>query len=128
MSHYDSHICCLESTTGRRQSKTPILSRNVDKKSLEIEFWIAICRHNGDKWQLKTLFLSIFDPRLSIVDIVFDSRLPTRCGIFQLKILLGYQHNFLNKNNHKEHDKPEHLLFVSSAFPVKRHICDFKNL
>ena len=32
---------------------------NVDKKSLETVFWIAICR--GDKWQLKTLFLAIFD-------------------------------------------------------------------
>ena len=30
---------------GRRQSKTPILSRNVDQKSLETEFSIAICRH-----------------------------------------------------------------------------------
>ena len=54
----------------------PILSRNVDKKSLETEFLIAICSHTGDKWQSKTLFLSIFDSRLSIVDSVFDSRLP----------------------------------------------------
>ena len=53
----------------------PILSRNVDKKSLETEFCIAICRHTGDKWQSKTLFLSIFDPRSSIVDRVFDCRL-----------------------------------------------------
>ena len=63
-------------TPGRRQSKTPILSRNVDQKSIETEFSIAICRHTGDKWQSKTLFLSIFDPRSSIVDSVFDCRLP----------------------------------------------------
>ena len=38
-------------TPGRRQSKTPILSRNVDQTSLETEFSIAICRHTGDNWQ-----------------------------------------------------------------------------
>ena len=54
----------------------PILSRNVDKKSLETEFLIAICRNTGDKWQSKTLFLSIFDPRSLIVDSVFNCRLP----------------------------------------------------
>ena len=57
-------------------SKTAILSRNVDQKSLETEFLIAIFRHTGNKWQSKTLFLSIFDPRSSIVDSVFDCRLP----------------------------------------------------
>ena len=30
---------------------------------------------NGDKWQLKTLFLVIFDPRSLIVKSVFDCRL-----------------------------------------------------
>ena len=49
----------------------------VVKKSLEPEFFIAICRHTGVKWQLKTLFLSIFDPLLLIVDIVFDCCLPS---------------------------------------------------
>ena len=49
---------------------------NVDKKSLKTEFSIAICRHTGDKWQSKTLFISIFDRRSSIVDCVFDCRLP----------------------------------------------------
>ena len=33
-------------TPGRRQSKTVILSTNVDKKSLEIEISIAVCRRN----------------------------------------------------------------------------------
>ena len=61
---------------GRRQSKLPILSRNVDQKSFETEFLIVICRHTDDKWHSKTLFLSIFDPISSIVDSIFDCRLP----------------------------------------------------
>ena len=63
-------------TPGRRQSKTPILSGNVDQKSIETVFSIAICCPTGDKWQSKTLFLSIFDPRSSIVDYIFDCHLP----------------------------------------------------
>ena len=47
-------------TPGRRQSKTPIQSRNVDQKSIETLFSIAICRPTGDKWQSKTLFLFDF--------------------------------------------------------------------
>ena len=66
----------LIKTPGRRQSKTPILLRNVDQKSLGTEFLIAICRNSGDIWQSKTLFLSIFDLCLSIVDSVFNCRLP----------------------------------------------------
>ena len=52
------------------------LLRNIDQKSIEKMFSIAICRPTGDKWQAKTLFLSIFDPRTSIVDYIFDCRLP----------------------------------------------------
>ena len=44
-----------------------IVSTYEDKKSLETEFSIAICRQTGDKWQSKTLFLSIFNPRSLIV-------------------------------------------------------------
>ena len=40
---------------------------NADQKSIETVFSIAICRQCGDKWQSKTLFLSIFDLRSSIV-------------------------------------------------------------
>ena len=54
----------------------PILLRNLDQKSLETEFLIAICRHTGEKWQSKTLFLSIFDQCSSIGYSVFDCRLP----------------------------------------------------
>ena len=62
-------------TPGRRQSKTPILSGNIDQKSIETVFLIAICRPTGDKWQWRTLFLLIFDPHSSIVDYVFDCHL-----------------------------------------------------
>ena len=72
-------------TPGRRQSKMLILSRNVDKKSLETEFLIAICRHTDDKWQSKTLFLLIFYQRLSIVDCVFDCHLP---GVFKASMYM----------------------------------------
>ena len=54
----------------------PILSRNVDQKSIKTVFLIAICRPTGDKWHLKTLFLSIFDPHSGIVDNGFYRRLP----------------------------------------------------
>ena len=68
-----------------------ILSTNVDKKnSLETEFWIAICRQTGDKWQLKTLFLVIFDPRLSIVKSIFDCHLPGVNQYFYFHTLLDY--------------------------------------
>ena len=53
-------------TPDRPQSKTLILSTDVDQKSLETEFLIAICRPTGDTWQSKTLFLAIFDPCSSI--------------------------------------------------------------
>ena len=48
----------------------------------------------GDKCQPKTLFLSFFDPRSSIIDYVFDCRLPgvTTCII----ILVCYSKNFPN--------------------------------
>ena len=59
----------------RWQSKALILSTSVDQKSIETEFSIAICRQTGDKWQSKTLFLEIFDPRWSTVKSVFDCRL-----------------------------------------------------
>ena len=60
----------------RQQSKTPILSRNEHKKSIETVFSIAICRPTGDKLQSKTLFLLIFDPCSSIDDYIFDCRQP----------------------------------------------------
>ena len=52
-----------------------ILSTNEDKKLLETEFSIAICRQLGDKKQSKTLFLAILDPCSSIVKSVFDCHL-----------------------------------------------------
>ena len=40
---------------------------NPDQKSLETVFLIVICRQSGDKWQSKTLFLTIFFLYLLIV-------------------------------------------------------------
>ena len=47
--------------------KRSLQSTNADKKSLETVLSIAICRQSGDKWQSKTLFLTIFDLRPSMV-------------------------------------------------------------
>ena len=59
-----------------RQSKSLILSTNVDQRSLETaSFHFGICCLTGDKWQLKALFLAICDPCSSIVQSVFDCRL-----------------------------------------------------
>ena len=44
------------STLDRRQSKTLIVSTNVDQKPFETEISITI--YSGDKWQSKTLFLA----------------------------------------------------------------------
>ena len=62
-------------TPDRGQSKMLILSTNMDKKLLETEFMIAICRQTGDKWQSKTLFPAILDLRLSLVKSIFDCHL-----------------------------------------------------
>ena len=69
------------------QSKTLLLSTNVDQKSLETEFSLAICRLNGDKWQSKMLFLKIFDLCLLIVKSVLDCRLSS-VGMEWLRIYL----------------------------------------
>ena len=66
---YDKHI------SDRRQSKTLMLSMIVDPRSLEIERLTAVCRPTGDKWQSKTLFPAICDPRSLIDKSVFDCRL-----------------------------------------------------
>ena len=70
-----SQVLYLFTTPDRQQSKTLILSTNIDQKLLETEFLIAICRPTDDKWQSKTLFLVIFDPFLSIIKSVLDCRL-----------------------------------------------------
>ena len=58
--------------------KTLKLSENIDKKTLETVFLIAVCRQSGDKWQSKLVYsdflsksvnsINIFDCRLSSVD------------------------------------------------------------
>ena len=54
-----------------------VLSNYIDKKSLETECSIAICRPIGDKWQSKPLFLAEFDPHSSIVKSIFDCPLSS---------------------------------------------------
>ena len=76
---------CTYITPGRWQSKMPILSRNVAKKSIKTVFLIAICRPPGDKWQSKTLFLSIFYLGSSIVDNIFDCHLS---GVFMPFVII----------------------------------------
>ena len=63
------------STSDRRRYKTLIQSTNVDLRSFETEFSIAVCRPTGNNWQSKTLFLAICDTGSSIVQSVFDCRL-----------------------------------------------------
>ena len=68
-------------TPGRRQSKTPILSRNVDQKSIETLFSIAICRPTGDKWQSKTPEHCFYRFLIRVRRLLVTFRLPpTRCG------------------------------------------------
>ena len=47
-------------------------------ESLEAEFLIAICRPTGDKWQSKTLFLTILSTFVDSIT-VFDCRQSGLC-------------------------------------------------
>ena len=47
--------------------KCSLKSTNAVQKSLETVFSVAICCQSGNKWQSKTLFLTIFDLRSSMV-------------------------------------------------------------
>ena len=80
---FSSSVSIVFITPDRRQSETLIKSTNIDQKPLATEFSIAIYRSTGDKWQSKTLFLWIFDPRSSIVKHFFDCRL---LGVFIINV------------------------------------------
>ena len=56
-------------------------------KSIETVFLIAICPQIGDKWQSKTLFLSIFDLSLDSYG-VFDCSLPIMSTKQRIKCLV----------------------------------------
>ena len=45
-------------------------------KTLETVFSIAICRQSGDKWQSKSVFLTIFDLHSSIVSMFSIAAYP----------------------------------------------------
>ena len=72
-------------TPDRRQSKTFILSTNVDQKSLETRVFDCQLSPTGDIWQSKTLFLAIFDLRSSNVESVFDCRLS---GVYYMYVIV----------------------------------------
>ena len=72
-----SSISLLNSdTTGRWQSKTLILSTNVDQKSLETVFLNFYLSPNWPQMAIKSTVSSDLCPRSSIVKRVFDCRLP----------------------------------------------------
>ena len=50
----------------------------MNKKLLETVFLIAICGLSGDKWQKKTLFLTIFDLRSLIIFTFSIAAYPVR--------------------------------------------------
>ena len=64
-------------TPGKRQSKTLLtIDEHGSKIALETVFLIAICGQSGDKWQSKTLFLTIFDLHSSIVMTFLTAAYP----------------------------------------------------
>ena len=65
-------------TPGRRQLKILL---TIDERRSEIHrnsIFDCICCQSGDKWQSKTLFLTIFDLGSSIV-LTFFHLPPTQC-------------------------------------------------
>ena len=73
---WSAWIVCYNYTPGRRQLKTLSTIDECGSKLIETVFLIAICRQCGDKWQLKTLFLTIFDLRSSIVLAISTAAYP----------------------------------------------------
>ena len=65
---------CL--TPGGGNRKRSQQSTDADQKSIETVFSIPICRHTGDKWESKTLFLLIFDLRSWIVFVFSIAAYP----------------------------------------------------
>ena len=68
-------IFVLHSHTGQAVIEYTYIIGERGSKYLKPEFSIANRGPNGDKLRFKTLFLSVFDPRLSIVKTVFDCHL-----------------------------------------------------
>ena len=64
----------LRNTSGRQQSKTPILSRNLIKIVRNRVFDCHLSSH-WRQMAIKNTVSIDFDPRSSIVDSVFDCRL-----------------------------------------------------
>ena len=58
---------------------------NVDQKSIEIVFLIAICHQWDDKWQSKQLFLLIFDLHSLMVLAFLIAAYPV-CGCSEISV------------------------------------------
>ena len=69
------HYTHTGKVSGNQKHSEP--TTNADKKSIETLFSIAIYRQSGDKWQSKTLFLTFFDLRSSIVLTFSIAAYPT---------------------------------------------------
>ena len=89
-------------TPGRRQSKTLLLSTNVDQNSYNLSFRLPFVARLVTKMAIKNTFLANFHPRSSIVKSVFDSRLPgvftdkewqTNCYDFRSTLLLFWEYH-----------------------------------
>ena len=128
----------------RWQSETLILSTNVAQKVRirvffdchETVFSIAICRPTGDKWQLKTLFLAIYNPCSSIIQSLLDCRLLRVYAYYLLIIFPMKAQHFVNcrylfwvtleLTNQNYFSQFFHSFFtqeVARAFQTKEHVC-----
>ena len=77
---FSTHFFVQHRVGGNRNRNIQLT--NADQKPIETVFLIAIYRHCGDKWQSKTLFLTMFDPRSSIVLAFWIATYPV-CVVFQ---------------------------------------------
>ena len=64
-------------------------STNADQKSIETVFLIVICRQCGDKWPSKTMFLTIFYLRSSILAFSIVAYLDLQAYLFSVLVLLS---------------------------------------
>ena len=71
--------------------KRSLQSMNADQKSLETVFSIDICRQSGDNWQSKTLFLTSFDLRSSMIFKTFSIAAYPVCFLCRLLLLFKFK-------------------------------------
>ena len=103
---------------------------NVNQKSLETVFSIAICRQSGNKWQTKTLFIKIFYLHSSKVLMFSIAAYPVRSECqtvwiqVRLDVLSGYQQMALQDNELTPFDTGELLrTFWPSSLNLNLETC-----